>query len=93
MYTFTLAWYFFWYSVIHMCIIIFVKSNAEVSIARNIRGKFRLSPATSSISILYVRPLQSAPATSSIFILYIRHLQSALKDFIIYISFLSNNVL
>jgi hypothetical protein len=33
------------------------------------------------------------PATSSIFILYIRLLQSPLKDSILYIFFLSNNVL
>jgi hypothetical protein len=34
-----------------------------------------------------------SPATSFIFILYICPLQSPLKDFILYISFLSNNVL
>jgi hypothetical protein len=37
--------------------------------------------------------LRLSPATSSIFILYIRSLWSSLKDFILYISLLSNNVL
>jgi hypothetical protein len=43
---------------------------------------------------LATRPrARPSPATSSIFILYICPLQSSLKDFILYISFLSNNVL
>jgi hypothetical protein len=42
----------------------------------NLQTKFRLSPTTFSISILYIR-----------------FLQSTLKDFILYISCLSNNVL
>jgi hypothetical protein len=38
-------------------------------------------------------PIRLSPATSSISILYICTLQSPLKDFILYISLLSNNVL
>jgi hypothetical protein len=41
----------------------------------------------------FIQALRLSPATSSISILYIRPLQSSLKDFILYISFLSNNVL
>jgi hypothetical protein len=37
--------------------------------------------------------LRLSPVTSSIYILYICHLQSYLKDFILYIFFLSNNVI
>jgi hypothetical protein len=39
------------------------------------------------------RHLTPSPATSFIFILYICPLQSSLKDSILYIFFLSNNVL